>query len=78
MGTIPQSEALAEASPASMSELLARDPFELTRQNRDQIVEYYRSMRAKWAEAEARGEHKRAKKAPQSASIDVPIEDLGL
>lgn len=81
IGEIPQSLALAEASPDSLSELLARDPFSLQKQDRQKVVDYLRGIRANWEKMEASGENKKKISAPKkalSSSINTPIEELGL
>lgn len=69
-GTIPQSSALSEASSESLGELLTRDPFGFTRQDRDRVVADLRVMRAKWALAEATGGNRRGAKGA-SAKVDI-------
>lgn len=80
--TLPHSDALAEASPDSISYLLTKDPFQLTRKDRDQAVLALRAQRARWAAAEAAGEHSRPKKAASAAARSLTTtanaEDLGL
>lgn len=63
IGEIPQSNALAQASPESITELLTRDPMGYARQDRVRIIEHYRELRAIWAKAEANGEHKKSSKS---------------
>jgi hypothetical protein len=48
-GSIPQSDALAEALPGSLAELMSRDPEGFSRLDRDKIVEALRAQRAKLA-----------------------------
>lgn len=74
MGEIPQSNALAEASPESLGELLSRDPFGYSRQDRDRVVADLRAMRAKWAAAEAVGGHKRT----SGPKTKIPISQVSL
>lgn len=77
-GTIPQSDALAEASPNSVSELLSKAP-PYTPEDRKRIVGILREQRVRWEAAEAAGLHTRAKKAPAaSLSTNKSPEDLGL
>ena len=78
-GAIPQSNALREASPDSLSELLSKDPFEFQKQDRGRIVAALREQRAKWEKAEAQGTRPKALKT-SSKSLDAPgsPEDLGL
>lgn len=63
-GEIPQSEALAEASPESLLEILSRDPFGFQRQDRDKVIAVLRAQRVKWELAEASG-----KKSPAAAKV---------
>lgn len=79
----PISDALAEAEPQSLMHILAKDPLQFSRQDRDQVVAALRAQRAKWEAAEAaEGKKPRAakvldKKAP-SLVTKKSIEDLGL
>lgn len=79
----PQSAALAEASPASLTDLLAKDPFKFTSQDRGQIVAALREQRKKWEAAEAAGASK-PKSAPKVAGKAASLitrqsaDDLGL
>ena len=81
-GEIPQSNALAEAKPESISEFLSRSPLSLTLDDRKKMVGILREQRARWEKAEAAGEHTRAKKAPGAAAASLvttkTAEDLGL
>lgn len=80
-GTIPQSDALAEATTDSLTELLSRDPFEMTRQDRNLIVAALRAQRKKWEAAEAEGAKPKSKKVAEAAKsliAKVNAEDLGL
>lgn len=54
-GEIPQSQALKEAEPDSLSEVMSRDPEGYSRQDRDVIVAELRKQRARIAAAEAAG-----------------------
>lgn len=74
-GTIPQSSALAEASPTSLSELMSRDPMGYSDQDLDQIVLELRAQRARWEEAEAAGRKPGAARALQTGA---KATDLGL
>ncbi len=78
-GTIPQSNALAEAGSDSMAEVYNRDPEKATRQDRDRIVAGLREQRVRLQQAEQAGVRPKAKKA---VSLDQKIsgtaEDLGL
>ena len=68
-GTIPQSNALAEASPESISDLLSRDPEHYTPDDWTRVIGTYREQRERWAKAEAAGSKSLPKqpKAPQLA-----------
>lgn len=82
-GEIPQSNALAEASPDSLAELLSRDPFKFTSQDRGRIVAALRDQRAKWEAAEkAEGFKPKATKAPAGKAASLVAKatsgDLGL
>lgn len=52
IGQIPQSTALAEASPQSLAELMSRDPEGYSRQDRDRIITALRADRARREQAE--------------------------
>jgi len=54
-GKLPQSTALAEASPQSLAELFNRDPENYSQQDRVAIIKNYREQRERWALAEAAG-----------------------
>ncbi len=85
-GAIPQSNALAEASPVSLGELMSRDPRGYSRQDRDVIVAALRADRARRAEAEAKAAEsgrKRSGRAPQAVRMSEasPVknaEEIGL
>lgn len=84
-GQIPQSTALAEASPESLADLMSRDPQGFSRLDRDRIVEAYRLQRKRFAEAdqEASSSGKRvslpkAAKAPLPSISSANPDDLGL
>ena len=51
--TVPQSNALAEASPDSLAELLSRDPEGYTRQDLDRVIAALRQQRERMAVASA-------------------------
>lgn len=79
-GEIPQSLALSEAAPDSLSELFSRDPEKLSEIDLTRMVETLREQRVKWAASDAAG-GSRGKAAPRSAptlSSPASIEDLGL
>jgi len=81
-GLIPQSEALSEAEPQSLSELLSRDPFQHSQKDRGTIVALLREQRVKWEAAEAAGKTKPAQKASSNAAASLITKlgagDLGL
>lgn len=52
-GELPQSDALAEASPESLGILMDKDPESYSRQDRDRIIAAFRANRARLAQAEA-------------------------
>jgi hypothetical protein len=68
LGGIPQSTALAEASPESLSDLFSRDPEGFSKQDISRIVETLRTQRKAWALAEASGK----KSAPRAERPDSP------
>lgn len=80
-GEIPQSTALAEATPDSLAVLFSRDPEGLSSQDRTRIIESFREQRARVESAEraAPGKTQRgAGKVALSDTSKVPIEDMGL
>jgi hypothetical protein len=82
-GIIPQSHALAEASPESIAELLSRDPEGYTRQNRNTIVLVMREQRVRWEAADAaEGAKPRGRsagpKAQLASSTAAKADDLDL
>ncbi len=81
-GEIPQSNALAEAKPESISEFLSRSPLLLDVNERKKMVAILREQRARWEKAEAAGEHKKPRAAPGKAAVSLETtksaEDLGL
>jgi hypothetical protein len=80
-GVIPQSTALAEASPDSLSELMSRDPEGFSRQDLDRLVEALRAQRVRWqaAEAEAQASGKRPNvRQPKVTASPASASDLGL
>lgn len=80
---LPQSNALAEASPDSLSLLLSKDPEEMTRSDRTRVVEALRAQRARWQTAQVAkaSAGPKAPKATRSATSilqsTVKVEDLG-
>lgn len=80
-GNIPQSSALVEASPDSLSELMSRDPEGYTRQDLDRIITVLREQRVRWQAAEAAGTGGRsaaAKANAKATSTKASLGDLGL
>lgn len=78
---IPQSDALAEASIDSLSELFSRDPEGLQKQDLARIVDELRAQRVRWAAVEAEKATKPAKATSRKASSLVTLAkagDLGL
>lgn len=67
---------LTEAKVESLQELFSRDPLEMTRQNRDQIVKILRAQRVEFAKEEAKPKAKRQKL--EQAPAGVSLKDLGL
>jgi hypothetical protein len=80
--TVPQSDALAEASLDSLSELFSRDPEGYSAQDLTKVIETYRAMRVKWkaSEATAAASPKGPKVASAAKSLiaSVSAEDAGL
>lgn len=60
---------LAEASEASLAELFARDPLDLTEQDLSRMVEEFRRMRAKWQADEALGVKPGKRSAPEGLTL---------
>lgn len=81
-GELPQSNALAEASPESLAELLSRDPEGYQQQDLARIVAWLREQRERWAKTEAEA---KANPKPKGRSVSVKslvgaqtTEELGL
>ena len=66
-GTIPQSNALAEASSNSIAELLSKSP-PYTPEDRKEIVRRLREQRVRWEAAEAAG---KAPKSPKATAASL-------
>lgn len=82
---VPQSNALAEATTDSLTELMSRDPEGYSRQDLGRIVQAMREMRVKWeagqvqAQAEAGAKRRASPKASQlSTKAKVNSDELGL
>jgi predicted polyphosphate/ATP-dependent NAD kinase len=54
--------ALSEASSSSLDEFFSKDPLQLQEREIDKIVEEYRKMRGRWAQAELAGKKSLPKK----------------
>lgn len=80
-GLIPLSNALAEAAPESIAEMLSRDPEGYTRQNRNTIVSVMREQRVRWEASEAEAPKKRGSSSPKAqlaSSTSAKADDLDL
>ena len=77
---LPQSNALAEASPDSLTELFSRDPEQFSKQDRARIISAFREQRVKWQASEEAGgtKTKRASADPKSLLSQHSADDLGL
>jgi hypothetical protein len=62
----PQSQALAEASIESLSDLFSRDPEGLTKIEFSRIIENLRVARVSWEAAEKAGQTPKAKKVSEA------------
>lgn len=82
VGAIPQSSALSEASPDSLTELLSRDPEGYSRQDLDRIIALMREQRSRWEAAAAAAPKGRARVAPGRSTLGTTVaaslDDLGL
>lgn len=79
-GIIPQSQALAEADPSSLMELMSRDPQGFNTQDRGRIVAALRVDRARREEAEKTAAASGASRKKPSAAIVIAKSsgDMGL
>lgn len=68
VGEIPQSSALSEASPESVSELMSRDPLSYSKQDIQTIVARLREQRAKWIQADLEGT---TRKCPPKEAVSI-------
>lgn len=75
---IPQSSALLEASPDSLSELLSRDPEGYQGQDLDRIIEALRAVRVKWQAAEAAGKERGRETTKAVPVHSASADELGL
>lgn len=79
IGQIPQSTALSEADPGSLTELMSRDPEGLSAQDRSQIIRHLREDRERREKAASEpGAAPRQRKAPAVATVPIDPEALGL
>lgn len=77
-GVLPQSNALAEASPDSLTELLSRDPEGYSKLDRSRIVAALREQRVRWQESEAAG-RPRAARGSKAVEVSAATSDeLGI
>ena len=77
-GIIPQSDALAEASPESLSDLFSRDPGELGQGDLVRMIRELRKQRERWLAAGEDSEARRATpKAPRQAAKPVDLGQMG-
>lgn len=77
---IPQSAALAEATPDSLTELFSRDPEHLSKQDRSVIIDSLRAQRARLAKVEAAAPA-RSRSQPKTPLLDKAtksMDDMGL
>lgn len=79
IGSIPQSNALAEASPQSLAELMSRDPEGYQQRDLDTIIDHLRKHRVACEATEA-SKPKRASggRAQLSTQLAQSADDLGL
>jgi hypothetical protein len=64
-----------QVDPKSLEAIFNKDPNEITDEERDRIIAYYRDERLNWKHDEANGKKKEPKK---KAPAGMTIEDLGL
>jgi len=70
---------LSEVDPASLNELFARDPMDLTNQDLDKIIAALRAQRLKWKQDEASGGAKKAAKIANAAETKkISVDDLDI
>jgi hypothetical protein len=78
-GTLPQSSALAEASPDSLTELLSRDPEHYQDQDLDRIIALLREQRVRWKAAEgAKPPRVKSGGVKLGTATTATLDDLGL
>lgn len=74
VGVIPQSTALSEASPDSLTELFARDPAGYGKQDLDKVIGELRAQRQRWQAVQEAG----GAKATKTKVVVAPRQlDLG-
>ena len=67
---------MTQVDPLSLEAIFNKDPNEITDEERDRIIAYYRDERANWKYDEANGAKKKTPKV--KAPANLTIEDLGL
>lgn len=77
-GSIPQSDALAEASPQSLAELMSRDPEGYQQRDLDAIIDHLRKHRVACEAAEANKPRRASGRATLSTQLAQSADDLGL
>lgn len=77
-GFIPQSSALSEAKTDSLGELLSRNPFDLTPEDRKKTVAALREQRARWELAEAAGKAPKVARSAKSLETTKSAGELDL
>jgi hypothetical protein len=73
VGKLPQSNALAEATPESLAELFSRMP---TPADMPKLIAELRAQRARWAAAEAAGKPVRSTRTTSPLGEVVSAKDL--
>lgn len=69
---------LSEAKVDSIAELMMRDPLELTRRDRDQIVKELRKAREAFEAEDSKPKERKKKDKLEPVLGKVDLEDLGL
>lgn len=69
---------LAEALPDSIREVMSRDPLDLTRENRDQIVKELRRARELFEQEDNKPKAEKKGKKLKAVVGKVNLEDFGL
>jgi len=65
---------MKQVDPLSLEAIFNKNPNEITDEERDRVIAYYREERLNWKHDEANGKKPAKKKAPSN----LTIEDLGL